>query len=286
MERRSRRPTQSRDVFLLAQGSTEIESMTTEQPILFSSDQLPATCFEEDQGRNPIFTAARLFSTDPNKYQAIIALSAEGIGVLRIASILRVSTHTVIAVRQREPGGVAIEKQRIAGLSREAARMCVEGIIDILADPARVAKVPARDLGILAGILTDKAELLSGGPTMRIEHQRDVSPEDVRDYLSGLEPASVEVMGSGRETEAAKVPAAGAGDPGWQTAGLGEQAAGERGAGHGVEAPGDNGPAVGDPARSTSGGDPGGVQGEQPTDNHKLMDDNDLQNQADGHGKA
>lgn len=191
------------------------ESLIQQQPMLFSSDQMPARLFqEEESGRNPTFTAARLFSAEPEKYRAIIALGAEGIGVQRIARILCVSPHTVLAVRAREPANVAIEKQRIASLSREASRMCVEGIIELLSDDERARKIPARDLGILAGILTDKSELLSGGPTVRVETTREVTPEDVREYLDNLPRIGLE-----EERPAAKGKLLGpAGDPNRQAA--------------------------------------------------------------------
>ena len=249
---------------------------------LFPSSSMPAAFFSEGEtARNPVYTAARFFSAQPDKYKAIVALSAEGLGVLRIAGILRVSPHTVLAVRQRSPSDVAIEKQRLASISREAARMCVDGILDILSDPERAAKVPARDLGILGGILTDKAELLSGGPTMRIEHQRDVSPEDVQEYLAGLHPArEVGVMGLEAESGSAKggggagraerqeIPAGGAipagavvepaaADPG--AADQGPSAA--PGAACGVRSEGAQGPRAGPGSRARAGAPPRGVRG-------------------------
>lgn len=136
---------------------------------LFSSDQMDAAFFaEEESGPNRVFTGARLFAQNPELYKAIVALSAEGLGAIRIGRILHVSAHTVQAVREREPEAVAIEKNRIANLSRAGARMCVEGILDMLSDPEQAKKISLKDKGIVFGILVEKDELLSGSPTSRV----------------------------------------------------------------------------------------------------------------------
>lgn len=147
---------------------------------LFGSDQMDTSFFSEDESReSPEFTGARLFSTRPDTYRSIISLSAEGIGVLRIARILHVSPSTVLAVRSREPEKLEIEKNRVATLSREAARMCVEAILDALADPEQIKDLSIKDLGIVHGILVEKSELLSGSPTSRIQ----VGPSSDVDFV-------------------------------------------------------------------------------------------------------
>lgn len=151
---------------------------------LFSSEQMDDSLFAEAESRGE-FTGARLFSSRPEVYKSIIALSAEGIGAIRIGKILGVSPNTVLAVRAREGGRIDIEKTRVSLLSREAARMCVEGIIEMLSDPDQAADISARDKGVIAGILIDKAELLSGAPTTRIE-TTGAQTQEVAEYLSWL----------------------------------------------------------------------------------------------------
>lgn len=184
-----------------------------QQPTLFGgggSEAMDAALFAADEGsRNPEFTGARLFAQKPDIYKSIIALSAEGLGVLRIARVLHVSPNTVLAVRQREPAAVDIERKRLAGLSREAARMCVEGILEMLADPKQVAKMSIRDKGIVAGILVEKSELLSGGPTARVETHGQSASVDVVEYLRWIKEEYASRIGSGAEKEGQRALAGG-----------------------------------------------------------------------------
>jgi hypothetical protein len=179
-----------------------------QQLALFGSDQMDAALFASEESEpQRLFTGARLFASDPERYKAIIALSAEGLGAIRIGRILQVSPHTVLAVREREPEAVAIEKNRIANLSRGAARMCVEGIIDLLADPDQKKKISAKDLSIIFGILTEKFELLSGSPTARVLNV--TATVDYDDYVRGQIAAyERKQIGLGGEKEGTKAPAA------------------------------------------------------------------------------
>lgn len=183
-----------------------------EQQMLAGMDSasLDAALFAvEESGRNPEFTGARLFAQKPDLYKAIIALSAEGLGVLRIGRLLHVSPNTVLAVRAREPVAVDIERKRLAGLSREAARMLVEGILEMLADPKQVAKMSIRDKGIVAGILTEKSELLTGGATARLETQGHTASVDIVEYLRWIKDEYASRIGSGGEKEGQRALAAG-----------------------------------------------------------------------------
>lgn len=195
---------------------------TPTQPALFgdgTSEAMDAALFAAEEtgagGRSPEFTGARLFAQRPNTYKAIIALSAEGIGVLRIARLLGVSPNTVLAVRAREGGALDIEKRRLAGLTREAARMTVEAILDLLGDPAKVALMSLKDRAITFGILAEKAELLSGGATARLETVADATTEDVAGYLRWLraEYYRRRLMGSGARESGQKALEPWDGDP-------------------------------------------------------------------------
>jgi len=153
----------------------------------FFSDFLPAVLKEEEANGN--FTGERLFSHNSEKYKAVVYLSAEGLGAIRIGKILGISPNTVLAVREREAPSIDIQKQQIAQRCRSAARLCLEAILDQITRDS-VDKIPVKDLGILLGILADKAELLSGGPTQRIEVTHGVSHDDVEQYLMGLRRAA------------------------------------------------------------------------------------------------
>lgn len=197
---------------------------------LIPSDQMPASFFEESENcpRNPEFTAARFFQKHPEKYNAVIALTAEGLGVLRIGALLRCSGNTVMAVQDRERGQVEILKTRIASLARRGAQLCVEGILEALVDPEKRAKIPARDLAVIHGILVEKSELLSGGVTARIEtiDRAEPSVADyermMRELATGLElgergqkgAIEADVIEVSGPAALGSTPAAGAGDQG------------------------------------------------------------------------
>jgi len=171
------------------------------------SDRMPDAFFSaEESGVTPEFTGARLFANNPNTYRAICALSAEGLGAIRIGRILHVSPNTVLAVREREPQSIDIEKRRLASLSSAGARMCVEGIIEMLSDPAQVKKMTIKDKGIVFGILAEKAELLSGSPTSRLQTIGAPPAVEVAEYLHWLRSEYARRMGLGGEKEEQKDP--------------------------------------------------------------------------------
>lgn len=165
---------------------TSLIERDAQQMQLIPSSAMEPSLFAESESHGE-FTAEILFTRHKDKYLAAVSFLAEGIGILRIASLLHISPNTVIAVREREGSAVDIERGRLARLSRAAARLCVEAIVDLLSSPLRVREVSARDLGILHGILVDKSELLSGGATARIEHT-DSAPghAELAAYLAGL----------------------------------------------------------------------------------------------------
>lgn len=121
------------------------------------------------------------------RYRKIIELSAAGIGALRIASLLNVAPATVLAVRRREPVALEIERQRMATLCRDGARLSAESIVEDMLDEKRLKKMSTKDKALVTAILTDKAELLSGGPTQRIRIE-DGEPghEALLEYMHGL----------------------------------------------------------------------------------------------------
>jgi hypothetical protein len=179
---------------------------------LIPSSQMAAAFFEESEARGE-YTAEILFERHRDKYLACVSFLAEGIGILRIASLLHISPSSVLAVREREGGGaIEIEKGRLSRLARGAARLCVEAIVDLFADPARVAEINPRDLGILHGILIDKAELLSGGATARVLHEESAPGHaDLIAYLDQLRARSTRLGGErGGQTGACPAGSAGA----------------------------------------------------------------------------
>jgi hypothetical protein len=134
------------------------------QPELIPSTEMPAALFDsqETQGQ---YTAARLFDQKPEVAQQIVGMLAEGIGILRISRICRVSPSTVIAVRDR--CGVEIENQgrAVSRTAMHVAHQALEAVQESIDDPDRRRKVSPRDWAIIAGVAVDKAQLLAGLPT-------------------------------------------------------------------------------------------------------------------------
>lgn len=149
-------------------------SLTAEAADLFTAT--------EAQGE---YTAARLFEKRPMAYRAVVGLTAEGRGVLKIAGLLGIGAHTVLAVQARE--GVAIQQERhdLAQRFRSGARVAAEAALDAIADPNTRSKCNALQLATAAAILTDKAELLSGNaPSIRIEVEHHASPDQFAELIA------------------------------------------------------------------------------------------------------
>lgn len=117
------------------------------------------------------FTLERIQARRPETCKLVADLLRGGFGIIRIASLLHVSTNTV--ARIRDAAGIKPEEQT-AGLARSAgmvAALSAERLIERLSDSDQAAEIPARDLAIIHGVGVDKSQLLSGGATVRIEHQ-------------------------------------------------------------------------------------------------------------------
>jgi hypothetical protein len=169
-------------------------------PLSALSDQMDDAFFLAEESKRE-FTGARLFSKHPETYRAVVTLLAEGLGVIRIGKILGVSPNTVLAVREREGANVDIEKKRLSDLSRATASMLVEGIVDMLSDSDRVAKMSLKDRGIVFGILSEKSELLAGNPTARLAVEDGMGLED---YLRMMREAAAQT-GLGEEKKGERV---------------------------------------------------------------------------------
>lgn len=172
-----------------------------EQLDLLSSADMPDAVFEDSEtgGFNrPEFTGERLLKNDPDKYKMIVSLRAEGLGILKVAKLLKVSPNTVTAVSRREGSTIDIEKKELADICRSGARLCAEAIVEKLNSDAHRDKANVRDLAITAGVLVEKSQLLSGGATARIESQpSEPDHEDFNAFFENMqrvEPISTGCM--------------------------------------------------------------------------------------------
>ena len=157
----------------------ERESLMTGpvQPELICSDQMRADLFAAEEagaeGRNPDFTAARFYAARPEAYREIVSLRAELVPIATIARMFKVSRNTVAAIDRRELHRSPVEHlKHSAALSyRHLARIGAEMLREILLDPDSLEtfrKSPDK-LSVMIAVLEDKAELLTGGATQRVE---------------------------------------------------------------------------------------------------------------------
>lgn len=113
--------------------------------------------------RDGVYTGQRLRQLQPAKHKVICQLLAAGVGILRIAALVKVSHHTVVAIRDGSADAVAAEKRQISDQLRLAVRLLVERSIDEIED------IPLEKVPFFIGVMVDKMQLLDGQPTARLD---------------------------------------------------------------------------------------------------------------------
>jgi hypothetical protein len=134
----------------------------------------------QEMERRGEFTAERLMESRPTIYRAIVDGLGQGLGVRQLCRAYRVSHHTVSAVMARESQTVATLKERTVSVLRTFGRLAADRLLD------EVDQIPIQSLPIALGIAVEKAELLAGGATSRIEHtESGPTHEDYIRMISG-----------------------------------------------------------------------------------------------------
>lgn len=147
------------------------------------------------------FTGERLFRDRPGVYAAVVRMAAEGQSISATARALGISRNTVCAVRDREGHSIEQDKKELLRDLRRASRLSVEKVIELLPDVKS-----AKDAAITAAVMVDKAQLLSGEATARVERV-EARPDQVKAFLESLPVIEAEVVdvveiGIGGETDA------------------------------------------------------------------------------------
>lgn len=125
---------------------------------------------------------ARCLDARADLRAAVLGAVAEGQGSRRVAAAFGVSREVVRALRRQALGSGELDlvKQSIGldalALAREAIDRCRD----------EIDEMPRASLPVLAGIMTDKALLLTGGATVRIEHVTGPSHAGLNDMLASL----------------------------------------------------------------------------------------------------
>jgi hypothetical protein len=174
-------------------------------PFLFSEAEIGAEKLEASGE----FSGERLLARRPEVYRAICRMSAEGLSMSAMARALGVSRNTVAAVQERE--GISIEqhKKELLRNVRTAARLSVERVVELVPTINN-----AKDAAIVAAVMVDKLQLLSGEATSRVE-KVEVSQDKLSEMLASLPILEAELLpvtglhGSGSEQRG--LPGVGAG---------------------------------------------------------------------------
>ena len=102
------------------------------------------------------FTGQQLWDNDRARYVQIVSQLAEGATIRSIATAHRVSSHTVLAIRDRENGEIATRKRVLAGKMLDASEMAVDQVI------ANMDKLAPDKAAITASVLAERARELLG----------------------------------------------------------------------------------------------------------------------------
>jgi DNA-directed RNA polymerase specialized sigma24 family protein len=162
----------------------EAEAAKSAAPFLFSEQEIG---FEKLEAAGE-FTGERLLARRPEAYRAVVSMAAEGLSISATARALSVSRNTVTAVREREGISIEQEKKELLRDVRRAARLSVERAIELV--PAINS---AKDAAIVAAVMVDKMQLLSGEATSRIE-KVEVSQDKLSEMLASLPVLEAEVV--------------------------------------------------------------------------------------------
>jgi hypothetical protein len=161
-----------------------VEAAAFAAPFLFSEEEIGAERLEATGE----FSGERLLTRRPEVYRAICRMSAEGLSMSAMARALGVSRNTVAAVQERE--GISIEQQKkeLLRTVRTAARLSVERVVELVPSITN-----AKDAAIVAAVMVDKLQLLSGEATARVERV-EVSQDKLAEMLASLPILEAEVL--------------------------------------------------------------------------------------------
>ena len=182
----------------------------TRKPVLEPSraqESEPAKASEPAQTEKPPFQPVKLsagstgLAIPEERAQAIAAAHMAGMPIREICQQFNCSHHTIAALIRNRPELLAAAREITANNWRTLAALGSASLLDRLPDMKDHA------LTVMSAIATEKAELLSGGATARIEVVAAPAAEEWGDVVEGvvLEPVPT---GNTGQTRAAKGSAA------------------------------------------------------------------------------
>jgi hypothetical protein len=116
----------------------------------------------------------------PGKVAEILAAHVGGMPATRIARAFNTSFHTIIALIRNRPEALDKARQTAANNWKTLAAVGTAELLD------RVPDMKDHGLVIMSAVASEKAELLSGGATARVEHVMAPAADAWQDFVSGL----------------------------------------------------------------------------------------------------
>lgn len=156
---------------------------------------------------NPEFTGARYRAQHPDRAEAIVRLFREGASIAACARAFVLSRNTVAALLRDADASLPLEqvKAKAAAEYRQLAALCRDRMRERVLDGC--ATIPFRDLAVSAGIMEDKAALVSGDiPVLFVASSDPLTVEAFERRVAAVREARR--IGSGVETLGQKEAAA------------------------------------------------------------------------------
>jgi len=116
----------------------------------------------------------------PGKVAEILSAHVSGMPATRIARAYNTSYHTIIALIRNRPEALEKARQTAANNWKTLAAVGTAELLD------RVPDMKDHGLVIMSAVASEKAELLSGGATQRVEHVMAPAADAWQDFVLGL----------------------------------------------------------------------------------------------------
>jgi hypothetical protein len=189
--------------------TTSLLDIQASQPELIPASEMPPELFGvcQSEPRSPVFTAGRYHQQNPEEYKLMVSLLfGDMLPIATVARMLGRSRNLVDAVYTREAASKSVEQlkqqasreyRHLGKLGREALRQYMLHLPAVENLDINQLSALIQRIAVAIGIVDDKAELLSGGPTARIEHTSKAGGhEAVLGYLDKLRKEYAARMGT------------------------------------------------------------------------------------------
>lgn len=170
-----------------------------------AQESKPVAVVEETPTEKPAFQPVKLsagstgMTIPEDKAQAIAAMHIAGVPITRICEEVGVSYHTAAALIRNRPELLDMARDVTAKNWKTLAALGTAQLVD------RLPQMKDQALSVLAAIATEKAELLAGGATSRVEIIAAPAVDEWSDVVDGVVIESVPVsIGNTGRTRAAK----------------------------------------------------------------------------------